>query len=84
MIRENQIFVADLVVSNSPWKIVARSVISKPTSKNAKPKAIVKIQKYKKFCEGLHFITMASKVHNATGHDMDYFIKECACLFHDK
>jgi hypothetical protein len=27
---------------------------------------------------------MASKVHNATGHDMDYFIKECACLFHDK
>jgi hypothetical protein len=84
MTDENQIFVADLVVSNSPWKIVVRSVISKPTSENAKPKAIAKIGKYRKLCEGHHFITMALEVHNATGHDMDCFIKECACLFHDK
>ncbi len=84
MTRENQIFVVDLVVSNSPWKIVAKSVINKPTSENVKPKTIAKIEKYKKFCEGHHFITMALEVHNAIGHDMDCFIKECACLFHDK
>jgi len=27
---------------------------------------------------------MAMEVHNALGRDMDHFIKECACLFHDR
>jgi hypothetical protein len=27
---------------------------------------------------------MAIEVHNAPGHDMDHFIKECAHLFHDR
>jgi hypothetical protein len=27
---------------------------------------------------------MAMEVHGASRRDMDYLIKECACLFHDK
>jgi len=27
---------------------------------------------------------MAMEVHNALGCDMDHFIRECACLFHDR
>jgi hypothetical protein len=27
---------------------------------------------------------MAMEVHNAPGHDMDHFIRECAHLFHDR
>jgi hypothetical protein len=27
---------------------------------------------------------MAMEVHNKLGHDMDHFIEECACLFHNK
>jgi hypothetical protein len=27
---------------------------------------------------------MAMEVHSALGRDMDHFIKECSCLFHDK
>jgi hypothetical protein len=27
---------------------------------------------------------MAMEVHNAPGHDMDHFIRECACLFHER
>jgi hypothetical protein len=38
--------------------------------------AIVKIRKYTGFHEGHHFIPVAMEVHNATGHDMDHFIRE--------
>jgi hypothetical protein len=27
---------------------------------------------------------MAMEVHNAPGCDMDCFIRECVCLFHDR
>jgi hypothetical protein len=33
---------------------------------------------------GTIFILMAMEVHSAFGHDTDCFIRECACLFHDK
>jgi hypothetical protein len=46
--------------------------------------AIIKICKYRGLHEGHHFILMAIEVHGTPGHDMDYFIKECARLFHDK
>jgi hypothetical protein len=42
---------------------------------------IVKICMYKRFHEGHHYIPMAMEVHDAFGCDMDYFIKECACIF---
>ncbi len=45
---------------------------------------IAKIHKYRKFHEGHHFIPMAMKVHNTPRGDMDPFIRECACLFHEK
>jgi hypothetical protein len=60
---------------------VASSVIGQPTRVIAKFNAIVKICKYRGFHEGHHFILMALEVHNTPGHDMDRFIKECACLF---
>jgi len=34
--------------------------------------------------EGHHFIPMAMEVHGIPEHDMDCFIRECACLFHDR
>ncbi len=46
--------------------------------------AIAKICKYKGLHEGHHFILMAMEVHSAPRCDMDCFIRECACLFHDK
>jgi hypothetical protein len=63
---------------------MASSVIIQLTNVVAKLSAISKIHKYKKFNEGHHFIPMAIEVHNAPGHDMDHFIKECAHLFHDR
>jgi len=45
--------------------------------------AIIKIHKYKGLHEGHHFILMAMEMHNTHGWDMDHFIKECACFFHD-
>lgn len=37
---------------------------------------------YRGFHEGHYFILIARKVHGTPGCDMDWFIKECACLFH--
>jgi hypothetical protein len=45
---------------------------------------IAKIHKYKGFYEGHHFILMALEVHDALERDMDRFIRECDCLFHDR
>jgi len=45
---------------------------------------IVKIRKYRGLHEGHQFIPMAMEVHGAPRCDMDCFIKECACLFHDR
>jgi len=45
---------------------------------------IVNICKYRRLHERHHFIPMAMEVHDTLGHDMDRFIKECACLFHDR
>jgi hypothetical protein len=38
----------------------------------------------KRFHEGYHFISMVMEVHNALECDMDHFIKECVCFFHDR
>jgi hypothetical protein len=84
MIRKNQVFIADVVVSNPMWEMVAFTVISRPTGAIAKLNAIAKIHKYKRLKEGHHFILMAMEVHNAPGCDMDCFIRECVCLFHDR
>jgi hypothetical protein len=46
--------------------------------------AIAKICKYRGLHETHHFIPMAMDVHDTPKHDMDYFIKECARLFHEK
>jgi hypothetical protein len=45
---------------------------------------IAKICKYKKFHEGHHFISMAMEVYGAPEWDIDRFIRECACFFHDR
>jgi hypothetical protein len=84
MTHEDQVFIANVVVTNLPWKIVIISVISQLASVNAKLKTIVKIHKYRWLCERQHFILMVTEVHNAPRHDMDRFFRECACFFHDK
>jgi hypothetical protein len=65
-------------------EMVATSVISRFTSATVELSVIVKIHKYKEIHEGHHFIPMAMEVHNALERDMDHFISECACLFHDR
>ncbi len=60
------------------------NVINQPTSATMELNAIAKIRKYKRFHEGHHFILMVMEVHDALGRDMDRFIKESACLFHDR
>ncbi len=63
---------------------MASSVINQPTSVVAKFNAIIKIDKYRGFHEGQHFILMTMEMHGAPRHDMDCFIRECACLFQDR
>jgi hypothetical protein len=64
--------------------MVAFSVIGWPISSIVKLNTIAYIRKYKRFHEGHQFILMAMEMHNTPKHDMSHFIKECACLFHNK
>jgi hypothetical protein len=78
------VFVVNVVVIDLTWEIVASNVISRLISVITKCNAIAKNCKYKILHEGYYCILMAMEVHSALGHDMDHFIKECACLFHDR
>ncbi len=60
------------------------NVISQLTCATIKFNATIKIRKYRGFYEGHYFISMAMEVHGAHRRDMDRFIKECVCLFHDR
>jgi len=62
---------------------VALSVISQPTSATAELNVTTKIHKYRGLQERHHFILMAMEVHDTPRHDMDHFIKKCACHFQD-
>jgi hypothetical protein len=73
-----------VVVIDSTQKTMALCVISRPTSIVTKLITIAKIRKYKGLHEGHHFIPMAMEMHDTFEHDMDNFIKECVCLFHDR
>jgi hypothetical protein len=56
MTRKDQVFVVDVVVTNSTRETMASSVISWPINVVAKFNAIVKIRKYKGLHEGHHFM----------------------------
>jgi hypothetical protein len=60
------------------------NVINQLACTIAEPNTIVKIFKYRGLHEGHHFIPMAMEVHSAPRCDMDRFIKECVCFFHDR
>jgi len=64
--------------------MVVMNVISQPTSVVVELNAIINICMYKRLPEGHHFTPLAMEVHGALGCDMDHFIKECVCLFHDR
>jgi hypothetical protein len=84
MIQKDQVFVIDVVVTDLTQETMTLNVISQLTNAIAKFNAIAKICKYRGFHEGHHFISMGMNMHGALGCDMDCFIRECACLFHDK
>jgi len=63
---------------------MAMNVINQPKNVVAKFNAIAKIHKYRRIHERHHFISMAMEVHGALWHDVNHFIKECACLFHNR
>jgi len=65
-------------------KSMALNVINQPIGVTVKLNAIVKIRKYRRFDEGFHFTPMAMEVHNALECDMKHFVRECACIFHDR
>ncbi len=73
-----------MVVIDPTWEMMASNVINRPIGATAKFNAIAKICKYRGLHEGHHFISMGMKVHGAPRHDMDCFIRECVCLFHDR
>ncbi len=72
MIQKDQVFVADVVVIDLTWEIVALSVINWLMDVAIELNAIAKIHKYKGFHEEHHFIQMAMEVHSALKHDMDH------------
>ncbi len=84
MTQKDQVFVADVVVINLTQKMMASNVISRPTGATVELSVIAEIYMYRRLHEGYHFILMAMEVHGAPGHDMDCFIRECACLFHNR
>jgi hypothetical protein len=84
MNREDQVFVANVVVTDPTRKMVVMNVIDWPIGAIAELNTIAKIRKYRKFHEWHHFILMAMEVHGTPKCDMDHSIKECACLFHNK
>jgi hypothetical protein len=63
MTREDQVFVADVMVINPTQETMASSVITWLASVIAKLSAIAKIRKYRELHEGHHFIPMAMEVH---------------------
>jgi hypothetical protein len=84
MTREDQIFVADVVVTDLTRDTIISSVISRPIGAIAKFNAIIKIHKYGRLQKGHYFIPMTMKMHDAFGRDMNCFIRECAHLFHNR
>jgi hypothetical protein len=84
MIREDQMFVTNVVVIELIEEVMAMNVISWPTNVVVKLSAIAKIHKYKGFHEGHHFIPMAMEVHDTLGRDMYHFIKVHVRLFHNR
>jgi hypothetical protein len=66
------------------WEIVASNVISQLACAVMELSTITKIYKYRRFHEGHRVIPMAMEVHHTPEHDMDHFIRECACLFHNR
>jgi hypothetical protein len=84
MIRKDQVFVIDVVVTDPTWEAMASNVISWPIGVIVKFSATAKICKHRRIHERHHFISMGMKVHGAHGCDMDCFIRECACLFRTK
>jgi len=65
--HEDHVFVANVVVTDTMWEIVASNVISWPTSATVEHNVIAKIRKYRGFHEGHHFILMATEVHGTPG-----------------
>jgi hypothetical protein len=77
MIREDQVFVVDVVVINLTRKTMVTNVVNQPIGVVVELNTIIKIHKYGRFHEGHHFIPMAMKVHNSPRCDVDRFIREC-------
>jgi hypothetical protein len=67
MTHEDQVFVANVVVTNTTWEIVVSNVISRPTSAIVEHSVIVKIHEYRGVHERHHFILMAMEVHDTSG-----------------
>jgi hypothetical protein len=84
MTQEDQVFIVDVVVTDLMREAMVSNVISRSTSAIVKLSAIVKIHKYRRLHEKHHFTLMAVKMHNTLERDMDHFMKECACFFHDR
>ncbi len=84
MNRKDQVFLANLMIIDLTWEMMAMNVISRLVGVIVELNSVVKIRKHKGFHEGHHFISMAMEVHDTHEHDMDYFIKECVHFFHDR
>ncbi len=80
MTREDQVFIANVVVIGLTQETMASNVISQLASATVKLSTIVKICKYKGLHEGHHFILVVMEVHGTPKCDMDHFIKECVSL----
>jgi hypothetical protein len=80
MTREDQVFVANVVVIN----ITRKRWLRMSTCANVKFNTIAKIHKYKRLHERHHIIPMVMEVHDTPKCDMDHFIKECALLSHNR
>jgi hypothetical protein len=62
MTCEDQVFIANVMVINLTWKIVATNVMNQPDIAIAELNTIVKICKYRRLHDKHHFILMAMEL----------------------
>jgi hypothetical protein len=73
MTQEDQVFITDVMVTDTTQEMMTSNVISRPINVVMEVRTIVKIRKYKRFHEGHHFISMAMKVHGTPKRDNGSF-----------
>ncbi|KAG6542682.1 hypothetical protein Mapa_015917 [Marchantia paleacea] len=83
LVREDQVTVADVVVTDPTRDTVSEGVITHPPGWAASG-AAVKVSKYRGMQRGHLFVPLALELYGAMDTDFDMFVRECARAYHTR